>query len=46
LSDYFVIYTFMYLFVYVRIYGKDDFTEVLKNLISYKSENNFVESSK
>jgi len=47
LSDHhLVIYTFMDLFIYdIRAYRKD-FTEVFKNLVSYKSENNFVESSK
>jgi len=31
---------------YQKLYGKNNFTEILKNLFRYLSENNFAEISK
>jgi len=32
--------------LHLKTYGKNDFAEISKNLVTYKFENNFVESSK
>jgi len=52
----YLIYTYLYLMSYLKkssrmifspcLHGKNNFIEVSKNLVRYRSENNFVEASK